>query len=113
MKDVDMESVKSNTHNKIHQRAEYDPGDLWMDEYRRSQVDATGVTTGANCVTQRIRISANSELKEFSGKEREEDRALIWMGKVKSEFLRDQAPDEEKCLVFVDLMVDPSRYWYR
>ena len=28
--DVDMESVESNTHDPIHQRAEYDPEDLWM-----------------------------------------------------------------------------------
>ena len=57
-------------------------------------------------------MSAISELKELSGKDREEDRARICMCKVKSAFLRDQASDEEKCLVFGDLMMGPARYWY-
>ena len=42
MSDVDMESVESKTYNSIHQKAEYDPNDLWMSEPRRPQVAATG-----------------------------------------------------------------------
>ncbi|CAI5731159.1 unnamed protein product [Peronospora destructor] len=88
MPDVEMESVKSDTYQQIHQEAEYDPDDLWMPEPRRPHVAATG-------------------------KDREVDKARTWIGKVKSAFLRDQAPDEERCLVFGDLMVGPARYWYR
>ena len=113
MPDVEMESVESDTYQQIHHGAEYDPDDLWMPEPRRPHVAATGVTTGGGSITQRIRISAISELKEFSGKDREEDKARTWIGKVKSAFIRDQAPDEERCLVFGDLMVGPARYWYR
>ncbi|POM76814.1 LOW QUALITY PROTEIN: Hypothetical protein PHPALM_5909 [Phytophthora palmivora] len=32
---------------------------------------------------------------------------------VKPAFLRDQAPDEEKCLVFGDLLTGSARNWYR
>ena len=68
-----MESVDFKTYNQIHQRAEYDPDDLWMAEPRRPQVSATGMTAEASSVTHRIRISSISEMKEFSGKDREED----------------------------------------
>ncbi|GMF15143.1 unnamed protein product [Phytophthora fragariaefolia] len=61
----------------------------------------------------RIRVSALSELKEFAGKDGDEDRARSWLGKVKSAFIRDQAPDQEKCLVFGDLFTRPARNWYR
>uniref|UniRef100_A0AAV1TZZ4 CCHC-type domain-containing protein n=1 Tax=Peronospora matthiolae TaxID=2874970 RepID=A0AAV1TZZ4_9STRA len=111
MPDVEMESVDSDTYQQIHHGAEYDPDDLWMPEPRRPHVAATGVTIGGGSITQRIRISAISELKEILGKDREEGKARI--GKVKSAFIRDQAPNEERCLVFGDLMVGPARYWYR
>ena len=107
--DVDMESVAS---EHVLQKAEYDPDDLWIPEPRKPQVATIG-DSSHNVTTQRIRVSAISELKEFSGKDRDEDRARSWIGKVKSAFLRDQAPEEEKCLVFGDLMVGPARYWYR
>ncbi|GMF47170.1 unnamed protein product [Phytophthora fragariaefolia] len=54
-----------------------------------------------------------SELKEFAGKDGDEDRARSWLGKVNSAFIRDQAPDQEKCLVFGDLLPGPARNWYR
>ncbi|POM81136.1 Hypothetical protein PHPALM_933 [Phytophthora palmivora] len=34
---------------------------------------------------QRVRISAISDLKEFTGKDQDEDRASAWIGKVKYE----------------------------
>ena len=71
---------------------------------------ATSVTNGANSVIQRNRASALSELNEFSETDREVDKAQTWIGKVKSAFLRDQASDEERCLVFGDLLVGPARY---
>ena len=108
--DVDMESVESNTYDQIHQEAKYDPDGLWMAEPRRPQFAATGLTNGANSVNQRIRTSAISELKKFSGTDREVYKAQTWIGKVKSALLRDQASDEERCLVFGDLLVGPARY---
>ncbi|ETI30507.1 hypothetical protein F443_22370 [Phytophthora nicotianae P1569] len=46
-----------------------------------------------------------SELKEFSGKDDDENRARAWIGKVKSAFVRDQAPDTKNawCLVACSL----------
>ena len=61
---------------------------------------------------QRIRVSAMKELNIFSGKDRDEDKARSWISKVKSAFLRDQAPDEEKCFMFGDLLLSPARNWY-
>ena len=60
-------------------------------------------------IPQRVLVSAMTELKEFSGKDRDEDRARSWISKVKSAFLRDQVSDEEKCWVFGDLLTGPAR----
>ena len=54
-----------------------------------------------------------SDLKELSGKDNDEDRERNWIGKVKSAFLRDQAPYSEKCLVFGDILTESARNWYR
>ncbi|KAI9995042.1 hypothetical protein PInf_011996 [Phytophthora infestans] len=62
---------------------------------------------------QRVRISAISDLKEFTGKDQDEDRARTWISKVKSALMRDQASDAEKCLTFADLLAGPARNWYR
>ena len=56
-----------------------------------------------------IRLSAMTDLKEFDGRGRDEYRARSWMIKLKSAILRDQAPDEEKCFVFGDLLTGPAR----
>ena len=60
----------------------------------------------------RIWMSAMVELKEFGGRKKNEERSSNWISKVKSAFLRDQAPDAEKCLVFSDLLTGPARDWY-
>ncbi|OWY98079.1 LOW QUALITY PROTEIN: hypothetical protein PHMEG_00031248 [Phytophthora megakarya] len=62
---------------------------------------------------QRVRISAISDLKEFTGKDQDEDRARTWISKVKSAFMRDQASDDEKCLTFADLLAGSAKSWYR
>ncbi|POM72519.1 Hypothetical protein PHPALM_10752, partial [Phytophthora palmivora] len=82
-RDVDMESVES----PRGMQEEYDPDDLSIDMPRQAV--------------------------EFSGKDSDEDRARSWLGKAKSAFVRDQAPDSEKCLVFGDLLTGPARNWYR
>ena len=46
-----------------------------------------------------------TELKEVSGKDRDEDRARSCNSKVKSAVLRDQEPDEEMRVVFGDLLI--------
>ncbi|OWZ03747.1 hypothetical protein PHMEG_00024471 [Phytophthora megakarya] len=62
---------------------------------------------------QRVRISAISDLKDFTGKDQDEDRARAWISKVKSAFMRDQASDDEKCLTFADLLAGSAKNWYR
>ncbi|ETP04580.1 hypothetical protein F441_18683, partial [Phytophthora nicotianae CJ01A1] len=89
--DVEMESVGSLDHHLLPN--EYDPDDLDLIAPRRAAVATT--STAKATIAPRIRVSAMSELKEFSGKDGDEDRARAWLSKVKSAFVRDQAPDEE------------------
>lgn len=107
--DVDMESVES----VADHQGEYDPDDLSIAIPRRPAIATAEVVESSGPATTRIRVSAISELKEFSGKDRDEDRARSWLGKVKSAFVRDQAPDNEKCLVLGDLLAGPARTWFR
>ena len=58
-------------------------------------------------------MSASSDLKEFNGKDHDEDGARSWSAKVKTAFIRDQAPDSEKCLIFGSLLTGPAQNWYR
>ena len=57
---------------------------------------------------QRICFSVIGKLNEFTGRDRDKDRARSWISKVESAFLRDQIPDEEKCLVLGDLLTGPT-----
>ena len=52
------------------------------------------------------------ELTEFNVRDRDEDCATSWITKVKSKFLSDQIPDEEKCLVFGDLLTGSAQNWH-
>ena len=79
---------------------------------RLPQVATAGAAESGGFSNQRIRMSAMAELKEFSGREKNEERARKCISKVKSAFLRDQAPEVEKCLVFSDLLTGPARDWY-
>ncbi|OWZ09983.1 LOW QUALITY PROTEIN: hypothetical protein PHMEG_00017239 [Phytophthora megakarya] len=63
--------------------------------------------------TPHIRVSAISELKEYSVKDHAEDRSMSWLGKVKSAFVCDQAPDSEKYLVLGNLLTGSARNRYR
>uniref|UniRef100_H3H491 Retrotransposon gag domain-containing protein n=1 Tax=Phytophthora ramorum TaxID=164328 RepID=H3H491_PHYRM len=110
--DVDMESVGSNRPDHSHP-SEYDPDDLSIGVTPHAAVASAGAISGGALSATRIRVSAISELKEFSGKDNDEDRARSWFSKLKSAFTRDQAPDGEKCLVFGDLLTGPARNWYR
>ncbi|OWZ01850.1 hypothetical protein PHMEG_00026691 [Phytophthora megakarya] len=98
---------------------EYDPDDLGIPRssghnFGRAAVATAAISSGnPSSLIQRVRISAISDLKEFSGKDMDEDRARAWIGKVKSAFQRDQPTEEEQCLTFGDLMVGSAKNWHR
>ncbi|OWY99505.1 LOW QUALITY PROTEIN: hypothetical protein PHMEG_00029478, partial [Phytophthora megakarya] len=104
--DVDMESVSTPDLDSW----EYDPDDLGIPSSSGHNPGRATVATAAiglgnsSSLIQRVRISVISDLKEFTGKDMDEDRARAWIGKVKSAFQRDQATEEEKCLTFGDLI---------
>ncbi|OWZ04611.1 LOW QUALITY PROTEIN: hypothetical protein PHMEG_00023458 [Phytophthora megakarya] len=112
--DIDMESVGTlDPHS-----CEYDPDDLGISSssghtFGRGAVATAAIGPGGSSLIQRVRISAISDLKEFTGKDMDEGRARAWIGKVKLAFQRDQATEEEKCLTFADRMVGPAKNWHR
>ena len=67
------------------------------------------VLTNSEPSPQRICFSVIGDLKEFNVRDRDEGRARSWISKVKSPFLRTHIPDEEKCLVFFDLLTGPAQ----
>ncbi|OWY92857.1 hypothetical protein PHMEG_00037963 [Phytophthora megakarya] len=108
--DVEMESIRPSGHGC---RWEYDPDDVdWSTSTRATVATAATGATGSTMI-QRVRISAISDLKEFTGKVQDEDRARAWISKVKSAFMRDEASDDEKCLTFADLLAGSAKNWYR
>ncbi|KAE8885312.1 hypothetical protein PF003_g30692 [Phytophthora fragariae] len=94
-------------------RWEYDPDENDRPIPARTAVATTTTGPPASSTIQQIRISAISDLKEFTGRDQDEDRARSWISKVKSALLRDRATDEEKCLTFADLLTGPAKNWYR
>ena len=60
---------------------------------------------------QRIRISGSADLKEFNGREKDEDRARIWTSKSS---LRAYAISSkvEKFLIFGDLLTGLAQNWH-
>uniref|UniRef100_A0AAV1UZZ2 Retrotransposon gag domain-containing protein n=1 Tax=Peronospora matthiolae TaxID=2874970 RepID=A0AAV1UZZ2_9STRA len=106
--DVDMESVDS-YRDRLGEH-ESDRRELY--DLRRPQVATAGTAPTEDFSAQRIRLSAMADLKEFSVRDQDEERARGWFNKMKTAFLRDQAPEDEKCLVFGDLLTGPARNWY-
>ncbi|KAK1935350.1 hypothetical protein P3T76_010575 [Phytophthora citrophthora] len=112
--DIDMESVATPDPDSW----EYDRNDLGIPSSGgqmsgRAAIASAAIGQGGSSVIQRVRISAILDLKEFAGKDFDEDRARAWINKVKSAFQRDQATEEEKFLTFADLMIEPAKNWYR
>ena len=100
--DVEMESVGT---------CEYDPDDMDLEgPLARMATAAMGQMSN---MVPRIKIAATSYLKELHGRDQDEDRARNWVSSVKTAFTRDQAPDDEKCLVFGGLLTGPAMNWYR
>ncbi|KAG3231227.1 hypothetical protein PI124_g23678 [Phytophthora idaei] len=87
--DVEMESVGEVDLADLHE--EFDPDDLDFPSPSPAAVVAMTGGGGGSSMIQRVRISAISDLKEFTGKDQDEDRARAWIGKVKSTLMRDQA----------------------
>ena len=111
--DVEMESVKSRQgQSDFRDPRGHTPYESEREDLRRPLIAPAEVSTNSGPSPQRIRFSVIGDLKEFNGRDRDEDRARIWISKVKSAFLRDQIPDEEKCLVFGDLMTGPTQNWH-
>ena len=108
MPDIDMESVGSRAGGS----RDYGPEHREQGTSRLPQVATAGTAEMGGFSNQRIRMSAMAELKEFAGMETNEEKARNWISKVKSAFLRDQAPEAERCLVFCDLLTGPARDWY-
>ncbi|KAI9991080.1 hypothetical protein PInf_018701 [Phytophthora infestans] len=97
---VEMESVDGdNSHD------EFDPDDMDVPSLSPAAVAAAAAGTDGSSMIQRVRISAKSDLKEFTGKDQDEDRARAWISKGMSALMRDQASDAEKS--------GPARNWYR
>ncbi|KAE8960784.1 hypothetical protein PR001_g30267, partial [Phytophthora rubi] len=110
-RDVEMESAGSDDLERL--QWEYDPDDLDLPTAAPAAVATAAAGSSESTLIQRVRISAISDLKEFTGKDQDEDRARAWISKLKSSFMRDQASDEEKCLTLADLLSGPAKNWYR
>ncbi|OWZ12351.1 hypothetical protein PHMEG_00014508 [Phytophthora megakarya] len=68
---------------------EYDPDDLGIPSSSghtsgRAAVTSAAIGSGGSSLIQRVRISAISDLKEFTGKDMDEDRARVWIGKARA-----------------------------
>ncbi|POM69108.1 LOW QUALITY PROTEIN: Hypothetical protein PHPALM_14644 [Phytophthora palmivora] len=79
--DVEMESVRSEHSTS---RWEYDPDDIDFPAAARATVAIATTASAGSTMIQSVRISVISDLKEFTGKDQDEDRARAWIGKVKS-----------------------------
>ncbi|POM74170.1 Hypothetical protein PHPALM_8912 [Phytophthora palmivora] len=94
-------------------RWEGDPDDIEFPTAARAAVaTATAGPTGSTKI-QRVRISAISDQKEFTGKGQDEDQARAWISKVNSAFMRDQKSYDEKCLTFAYRLAGSANNWYR
>ena len=75
-------------------------------------LDGYGNAPGGGLSATRIWMSVIADMKDFNGKDRDDDWTRSWISKVKYAFPRDQAPDEAKCPVFGDHLTDPARNCY-
>ncbi|KAE8976357.1 hypothetical protein PF011_g24084 [Phytophthora fragariae] len=60
----------------------------------------------------RIRISATSDLKSFSGRDATEEKSRTWLNKLQSAAKRDGMSPAEVCLLMNDLITGLARQWY-
>ncbi|KAE8982303.1 hypothetical protein PF011_g21670 [Phytophthora fragariae] len=109
--DVAMESVSSRSATKSGtRRADEDPNDLFdLDIGAPRTTAAISTATAGGVGLARVRLSASSELKEFSGWDAGEENARLWLNRLKSAARRDGMTGEEVCGQFSDLMSGPAR----
>ncbi|KAE8909725.1 hypothetical protein PF002_g23205 [Phytophthora fragariae] len=79
-RDVEMESAGSDELERL--QWEYDPDDLDLPTAAPAAVATAAVGSSESTLIQRVRISTISDLKEFTGKDQDEDRARAWISKV-------------------------------
>ena len=83
-----MESVGSHlSRSDFFDPEDVDPGDSGKEVRRRALAATTKDFQDGGGTPQRIRVSAMTELKEFSGKYRDEDWVRKWISKVESAFI--------------------------
>ncbi|KAE8973585.1 hypothetical protein PR003_g27174 [Phytophthora rubi] len=112
--DVTMESVssRSSTRSRARRDLDEDPDDLFDLDIVTSGTAAAISTAMAGVGLTRVRLSASSELKEFSGRDASEEKARLWLNRLKSAARRDGMTGEEVCGQFGDLMSGPAQQWY-
>ncbi|KAE9164175.1 hypothetical protein PF005_g30138 [Phytophthora fragariae] len=113
--DVAIESVSSRSSTRVRTRreADKDPDDLFdLDVGTPRAAAAISTATAGGVGLARVRLSASSELKEFSGRDTSEEQARLWLNRLKSAARRDGMTSEEVCGQFSDLMGGPARQWY-
>ncbi|EGZ23216.1 Eukaryotic/viral aspartic protease, active site [Phytophthora sojae] len=91
---------------------ESDPHDRFDVDVGTPRAAAAVSTATAGVGLTRVRLSASSELKEFSGRDAGEEKARLWLNRLKSAARRDGMTGEEVCGLFSDLMSRPARQWY-
>ncbi|KAE9165316.1 hypothetical protein PF002_g31386 [Phytophthora fragariae] len=75
--DVEMESTGS--HDPTSSHWEYDPDDVDLSLSARAVVATAAAGPANSSMIQRVRISAISDHKEFTGRDQDEDRARSWI----------------------------------
>ncbi|KAE8995262.1 hypothetical protein PR002_g19669 [Phytophthora rubi] len=94
-------------------RADEDPDDLFdLDIGAPRNTAAISTATAGGVGLARVRLSASSELKEFSGRDASEEKARLWLNRLNSAARRDGMTGEEVCGQFSDLVSGPARQWY-
>ena len=92
---------------------EHTPYESEREDSRRPLMAPTEVSMNQGLSPQCIRFSVIGELKEYNGRDLDEDRTRSWISKVKSPLLRKRIPAEEKCLGFGYLLTGPTQNWHR
>ena len=111
--DVEVESVGSSQgRSDFGNPGGHTPYKSEREDSRRPLMAPAEVSMNQGLSPQCIRFSVIGDLKEFNERDRDEDRSRSWISKVKSAFLRDQIPDEEKVLVFGVLLTGPAQNWH-
>ena len=86
---------------------EYDPDD--MDLEGPAAIIATAAAGQIPGMIPRIKLAATSDLKEFHGRDQDEDRARSWLSTVKTAFARTKHLTTKSVWFSVDCCLDQHR----